>query len=81
MIFLKLLEYSLFGLIFIVVITQIVWPLMKNRPTFPIFRKRAKLETALAVALEAKDEVELQKKIEALQQEATPVEVQKTEVK
>lgn len=70
MILLRLLEVLLFGLGFVFVITQVIMPLTKDRPLFPLFKKRAKLETELAETLQAKDDDALKQKIEELKKPA-----------
>ena len=60
----KLMEGVLAMLILLVFLSQIVWPVIKGRPTFPFFRKQRELEKNLADANQAKFEAILQKKVE-----------------
>jgi hypothetical protein len=51
------------ALIILVFASQIIWPLLKGRPTFPLFRKQRELEKSLADANQAEFEAELEEKV------------------
>lgn len=59
----RVLEVASVLLLILFVVTQVIWPMYRNRPLFPIFRKRAVLERDLAQAHEARDEKELERTI------------------
>lgn len=60
----RVLEAAAALLFILFVVTQIFWPMYRNRPLFPLFRKRATLERDLAEAREKRDEADLKRTIE-----------------
>lgn len=78
--FVAIMNFVFFAFVFLFVITQVVWPLLRNRQLFPFFRKK-KLMGELAQELEKQDDLELQKRIDQLRKENTPAEVKSEEVK
>jgi F0F1-type ATP synthase membrane subunit b/b' len=64
-------EFVLGALIFLIFVTQIVWPSFKGRALFPFFRKQQELEKKLADANQARFEAELEKKVAEVQPHST----------
>lgn len=58
----RLIEFALFVLFILGVVTQIIIPGLKDRPFFPIFRRR-KVERDLALANDLVDQAEAEKEI------------------
>lgn len=61
-----LIEVILFATLLILLVTQVALPLITGRPMFPLFRRRAKLETELAGAYEEHDLQRIQDRIETV---------------
>jgi len=66
MIFLRLIEYLLMALLFLAIVSQVMWPLWKNQPTWPILRRRRVVEDKFGQVVEAKNLNELQKAMRKL---------------
>lgn len=64
--FLRLLELLFLVLVFIMVSTQVILPLWQNRPLFPIFGRRRKVETQLGKVVEEREVNELEKRVHDL---------------
>jgi hypothetical protein len=64
MLILRLVEFFAVLLILVTLFSQIIAPLLLGEPMFPFFRKRKKLEKALAEATEDEHNAEIEKEIE-----------------
>lgn len=64
MVFLLLLERLLLAMFLLMVVTQVVVPMLLNRPTFPIFRWR-RLNNELSELADEEEAVKLEREIEA----------------
>ena len=64
--FLRVAEWSVIALIIICLMSQVVVPMWRNRPIFPILRSRRKLESELRRVNESRDEVTLKTEIKAV---------------
>lgn len=62
--FLQVIEGALAVLVFLVLVTQVIWPLAVGRPLFPFFREGRKLEGQLGQVRDQVDNAELKKTIE-----------------
>ena len=62
-------EIVIVSLVIIVVATQIILPLRKNRPLFPIFRKSNKLEKELGKVQQEVEDKKLAQKVNKLKKE------------
>ncbi|MCL5407187.1 MAG: hypothetical protein M1429_01690 [Patescibacteria group bacterium] len=69
-----LLEIALAIIAGVMMSTQVIFPLLLGRPTFPIFRRQASVEKALAGAREDIDHAKAQRRINALRREADEIE-------
>lgn len=56
-------ELTTLLVVVIVIATQIIVPLVRNRPIFPILRKTAKLEKELGRAEQELEDTKLEKKV------------------
>jgi len=65
-----LIDWVLTLTIIVVGTTQVIWPLWRNRPLFPLVRPRAELEAAQAEAQEEVDEEAVIAEIERLHAKA-----------
>lgn len=61
--FIKLIEALILLVLFVVGLTQVILPILNSRPIFPIFRKRAKLESRVVDLNERKDEAKLERQL------------------
>jgi len=68
--FISALEVALALIGWILLFTQLVFPLWLHRPVFRMLRRRAKLETQLREVQEKGDEVKIESQIEAAQRKA-----------
>lgn len=64
--FLALMEYAFLAVFLIIVGTQMVWPLWKGRPMFPIFGPRRQAEARLGETLEELEAKQVQARERAL---------------
>ena len=62
--FLRVLELVGFTLLVLVAVTQLVIPLWRGTPLFPLFRREGKLEGELERARQVRLEAELRERIE-----------------
>ena len=62
--FLRLAELLVFGLVFLVFLTQIWVPISKGRGIFPVLRKQGRLETELVELKQQEAEKNLEANIE-----------------
>ena len=63
----RIAEVVVAGILILIFLTQIVWPVLKGRALFPFFRKQRNLEKNLADANQAKYEAGLEKKVSKAQ--------------
>ena len=61
---LEMIEFALFGLVALVGITQLVIPLWRGTPMFPLLRRERKLESELEKARQAQVEENLDRRID-----------------
>ena len=64
-------ETSIVVLTVVTVITQVVMPLWNDRPLFPVFRRKHKLQNDLLSAKEAVDEGKLEEQIQKTKSRVT----------
>ena len=57
---------TILGIIFLLVFSQLLYPLWRGRLTFPMLRSNAVLEHELAKAYEGQDEVQLRRRIKQI---------------
>lgn len=69
-----LLEIALATTVGVIMFTQVIFPLLLGRPTFPVFRRQALVEKELAGAREDIDHAKAQRRINALRKEADEIE-------
>lgn len=68
---LRLLELLFLVLVFVLVGTQAIWPLCRNRPLFPIFSRRAKVESQIGEVAEQVEVSALQQKIRSMRKSSS----------
>lgn len=57
--FLRLMEFLIYVILLLSIGSQIVIPLWRNRPMFPLFRQKRKVESKFGEAVEQKEVNEL----------------------
>lgn len=65
-------EFFLAAMVLLGVLTQVVVPLVRHRPLFPILRKQPNLDEELARAKEKEDKVKLRKRIAGVLKRTNP---------
>lgn len=60
-----ILEFLVWGLVLLTLVTQVAWPVLRGRPMFPLLHRRGReLESALAKAQDARDMHDMASRIE-----------------
>lgn len=62
--FLKLLEFTIAFFLVWTVLVQVIVPILRGKPMFPIFRRQKDLEAKLAENIQAQHELDLEKKVD-----------------
>ncbi|HXN50048.1 MAG TPA: hypothetical protein VN893_25575 [Bryobacteraceae bacterium] len=70
MVLADILEWTLMAVAVLVLLTQIVVPLFRSTPFFPLFRRGRKLTQELAAANEEVENAKMERQIRAARQEA-----------
>ena len=61
--FLRLIEFLLYIALLLGTVSQVLIPLWKNRPLFPFFRERRKIESKFGEVVEKKEAEELSQRM------------------
>lgn len=77
MIFLRLLEYAVVILFIIFAVTQILIPLLRGKPIFPLFRKKEEIKEQLIVAKDETETAKLEKELEKEREKAKKLKEEK----